>query len=184
MPKVTFNNSNNTFFQSVRRSVDTYFKTQNLKRTGNWKLYLKAWILIPAALANYLFLLLGHYGPFLGILASVFFGLTLVCIAFNVMHDACHNSFSQKKWVNNLMGLSMNALGSNAFIWKVKHNVIHHTYTNIDRIDDDIANGPLLRQCITQKMDSYPSLPVPLYVFALWGEYPVLGAGNGFCQVL
>jgi linoleoyl-CoA desaturase len=168
MPKITFNNSNNTFFQSVKSSVDTYFKTQKLKRTGNWKLYLKAWILIPAAIGIYLFLLVGHYIWWTGILATILFGLTLVCIAFNVMHDACHNSFSEKKWVNNMMGLTMNALGSNAFIWKVKHNIIHHTYTNIDRIDDDIANGPLLRQCTTQKW-----MPIHrfqfLYMFVLYG---------------
>jgi linoleoyl-CoA desaturase len=168
MPKITFNNSNNTFFQSVKSSVDSYFKTQKLKRTGNWKLYLKAWILIPAAIGIYLFLLSGHYTWWMGILASVFLGLTLVCIAFNVMHDACHNSFSEKKWVNNMMGLTMNALGSNAFIWKVKHNIIHHTYTNIDQIDDDIANGPLLRQCSTQKW-----MPIHrfqfVYMFLLYG---------------
>src|SRR5579859_7692179 len=151
MPTVTFNNSNNTFFRSVKSSVDAYFKTQNLKRTGNWKLYVKALTLIPAALAIYIFLLSGHYTSLLGILASIFLGLTLVCIAFNVMHDACHNSFSEKRWVNNIMGLTMNALGSNAFIWKIKHNIIHHTFTNIDGLDDDIANGPLLRQCTTQK---------------------------------
>jgi linoleoyl-CoA desaturase len=45
----------------------------------------------------------------------------------------------------------MNALGSNAFIWKIKHNVVHHTYTNIDGIDDDIIKSPLLRLCPTQK---------------------------------
>jgi len=168
MSKITFDNSNNIFFQSVKRSVDSYFKTQNLKRTGNWKLYLKAWILVPAALGFYLFLLLGHYSGWIGILTSVLFGLTLVCIAFNIMHDACHNSFSGKKWVNNMMGLSMNALGSNAFIWKIKHNVIHHTYTNIDRIDDDIANGPLLRQCTTQKWRPIHRFQF-LYMFVLYG---------------
>ncbi|HXD76222.1 MAG TPA: acyl-CoA desaturase [Puia sp.] len=168
MPKVTFDNSNHAFFQSVKKSVDTYFKANDLKRTGNWKLYLKAAILIPAAIGLYVFLLWGHYSWLPGILASVLFGVALVCIAFNVMHDACHNSFSERKWVNNLMGLSMNALGSNAFIWKIKHNVIHHTYTNVDGIDDDIANGPLLRQCTTQKW-----LPIHrfqfLYMFVLYG---------------
>jgi linoleoyl-CoA desaturase len=167
MPEVTFNNRNNTFFQSVKGSVDTYFKTQKLKRTGNWKLYLKAWILIPAAIALYLFLLSGHYTWLPGILASMLFGLALVCIAFNVMHDACHGSFSERKWVNNMMGLTMNALGSNAFIWKIKHNIIHHTYTNIDGIDDDIAKSPVLRQCTTQKW-----LPIHrfqfLYMFVLY----------------
>lgn len=128
-----------------------YFTSRNLARTGNWKLYLKTWILIPGGLGVYMFLLFGRYSGPAGILASIFLGLFLVCIAFNVMHDACHGAYSDKKWINTIMGLTMNGLGSNAFIWKIKHNVIHHTFTNIDGLDDDIANGPLLRQCVTQK---------------------------------
>jgi linoleoyl-CoA desaturase len=167
MPIITFDNSNKPFFQSVKASVDSYFKAKDLKKTGNWKLYLKAWILISIALVIYLYLLLGHYRGLTGMLASVILGLALVCIAFNVMHDACHNSFSDKKWINNIMGLTMNALGSNAFIWKIKHNIIHHTYTNIDGIDDDIAHSPLMRQCTSQKW-----LPAHrfqfVYMFALY----------------
>jgi linoleoyl-CoA desaturase len=67
------------------------------------------------------------------------------------MHDACHGSYSSRKWVNELMGLTMNALGANAYIWKIKHNVVHHTYTNVDGIDDDIAKSPVLRHCPSQK---------------------------------
>jgi linoleoyl-CoA desaturase len=128
--------------------VDTYFKSTRRKKTGNWKLYIKALVLIPVAVAVYSWLLFGSYSFPGGLLLSVLLGFTLVFIAFNVMHDACHGSFSCKKWINECMGLTMNALGSNAFIWKIKHNIIHHTYTNIDGIDDDISNGPLLRQCI------------------------------------
>lgn len=167
MPQMTFNNSNNVFFQSVKRSVDSYFKSRNLEKTGNWELYLKTWIFIPFALGLYVYLLSGHYSAVLGILASFFLGLVLVCIAFNVMHDACHGSYSKKRWVNGIMGMTMNGLGSNAFIWKIKHNIIHHTFTNIDGLDDDIANGPLLRQCTTQKwmpMHRYQFL----YMFVLY----------------
>lgn len=67
------------------------------------------------------------------------------------MHDACHGSYSSRKWVNELLGYSLNALGGNAFIWKFKHNIVHHTYTNIDGVDDDIAKSPLMRQCNSQK---------------------------------
>jgi linoleoyl-CoA desaturase len=67
------------------------------------------------------------------------------------MHDACHGSYSSKKWLNDTLGLTLNALGGNAFIWKFKHNIIHHTYTNVDGIDDDIAKSPIMRQCTTQK---------------------------------
>jgi linoleoyl-CoA desaturase len=78
-------------------------------------------------------------------------GLTLSSIGFNVMHDACHGSYSSKKWLNNILGLSLNAIGGNAFFWKQKHNVLHHTYTNITGADDDIAQSKLLRQSPAQE---------------------------------
>lgn len=151
MAKVSFNNNKQVFYSSLKKSVDEYFTSNNIRKTGNWKLYHKALILIPLSIVVYIFLLTGTYSALTGTLLSFVLGFSLVSIAFNVMHDACHGSFSRKKWVNELMGLSMNALGSNAFIWKIKHNVIHHTYTNVDGIDDDIAKSPLLRHCTTQK---------------------------------
>jgi Fatty acid desaturase len=42
-------------------------------------------------------------------------------------------------------------MGGNEFFWRQKHNIIHHTYPNIDGMDDDIAKSPLIRQCETQK---------------------------------
>jgi linoleoyl-CoA desaturase len=50
-----------------------------------------------------------------------------------------------------MAGLSLNFLGANNFLWKTKHNIIHHTYTNIEGVDDDIEARPLLRLCETQK---------------------------------
>ena len=151
MAKVSFNNAQRTFYPSLKKSVDQYFVQNGIKKTGNWKLYLKAAILIPLAIVLYAFLLFGTYTAVAGIVLSFVLGLTLVSIAFNVMHDACHGSFSSKKWVNDLMSYTMNALGSNSFIWKVKHNVVHHTYTNVDGIDDDIAKNPALRMAPTQR---------------------------------
>lgn len=165
MPKVTFDNSSNLFFQSLKQAVDEYFSSRNLKKTGNWKLYTKTLILIPLAVAIYLFLILAHYPAVLGIGLSGVLGLTLAGIGFNVMHDANHGSYSEHKWVNDLMGLTQNALGGNAYIWKIKHNIIHHTYTNIDGMDDDIANNPWLRQCSTQKrlaIHRYQHIYLPL----------------------
>jgi linoleoyl-CoA desaturase len=151
MSKVSFNNNGQQFYVSVKKSVDQYFKAKGIKKTGNWQLYSKALILIPLALGIYIFLLAGTYSVLGGIILSALLGFTLVSIAFNVMHDACHGSYSSRKWVNELMSLTMNALGSNAFIWKIKHNIIHHTYTNVDGIDDDIAKSPVLRLCPTQE---------------------------------
>jgi linoleoyl-CoA desaturase len=153
MPKVSFNNSKPLFFADLKQAVDQYFTDHQIKKTGDARLYIKSLILIPAALIMY-FLLLFQFTvmtPFVAILLCVLLGFILACIGFNVMHDACHGSYSSIKWINELLGYSLNALGGNAFIWKFKHNIIHHTYTNVDGVDDDIAKSPLMRQCQSQK---------------------------------
>jgi linoleoyl-CoA desaturase len=151
MAKVSFNNKNRVFLNHLKAEVDAYFRKEQVKMTGDWRLYLKTAILVPTAITLYVILLTAGLSLGWGLLLSGLLGFTLASIGFNVMHDACHGSYSSKKWVNNLLGLTLNALGGNAFIWKFKHNVIHHTYTNVDGIDDDIAKSPLMRQCYTQK---------------------------------
>jgi len=151
MAKVTFNNKSRVFYTALKSSVDEYFTRNNLKKTGNWKLYTKTGVLVPSAVIIYLSLLIFPLPALGGILLSGVFGFVLASIGFNVMHDACHGSYSSHGWVNETLGLSLNALGGNAFLWKFKHNIIHHTYTNVDGMDDDIAKSPLMRQCTTQK---------------------------------
>ena len=151
MYKVSFNNKDRAFQDVLIARVEEYFQSAKLRKTGNWRLYAKTLILIPSALGIYLSLLLLPLSTPLALLLCVALGLVLASIGFNVMHDACHGSFSSRSWVNNLLGHTLNALGGNAFIWKFKHNIIHHTYTNVDGIDDDIAKSPLMRQCPSQK---------------------------------
>jgi linoleoyl-CoA desaturase len=167
MKQVFFDNEDNGFYESVKTAVDAYFIQHRLKKTGNMKLYIKTAIFIPLSLLTYFYLLFGHYSVVAGTGFSLILGLLLSLIAINIMHDACHGSFSQKKWINSIMGLTMNALGSNAFLWKIKHNIIHHTYTNIEGIDNDIAQWPVLRQSPYQ-----PWIPLHrfqyLYMFPLY----------------
>jgi linoleoyl-CoA desaturase len=72
-------------------------------------------------------------------------GFGMAGIGLSVMHDANHGGYSNKSWVNNLLGFSLNVIGGNAFNWKVQHNVLHHTYTNIHDVDEDIAPRGILR---------------------------------------
>jgi linoleoyl-CoA desaturase len=150
MPKVSFNNKNNIFYSVLKSEVEEYFQQKHLKKTGNWKLFLKTGILIPLAILIYIVVMAFHLP--LGYVAALggLLGLVLASIGFNIMHDACHGSYSSHKWVNDVFGLSLNMLGGNAFIWKQKHNIIHHTYTNIDGMDDDISFTSLLRLCPTK----------------------------------
>src|SRR5260370_34790361 len=79
------------------------------------------------------------------------FGLCLVMgfgmagIGLFVMHYANHGSYSNKTWLNNLLGTSLNVIGGHALNWKVQHNVLHHTYTNVHDVDEDISPRGVLR---------------------------------------
>ena len=160
MTKLSFSNKQNSFYTSLKTSVDQYFQSRQLRKTGNWKLYTKTGVLIPGAILIYTTLLFlfhpagAHHTAITiitGIALCALLGLVEASIGFNVMHDACHGSYSTRGWINDLMGLSLNVLGGNAFIWKFKHNIIHHTYTNVDGMDDDIAKSPVMRSCASQE---------------------------------
>jgi len=166
--KVTFNNKNKVFFNALKEEVDAYFERNGIKKTGNWKLYLKTMILIPGAIGLYTLLMLVPMPSLLAVFVWFLFGLNMAAIGFNIMHDACHGSFSTKGWVNEIFGLTNNFLGGNAFLWKLKHNIIHHTYTNIDGVDDDINNMPFLRQCSSQPLKPMHKFQ-SAYMFLLYG---------------
>lgn len=151
MQRVSFNNKNSVFFNTLKEKVDQYFKSNNIKETGNFKLYLKTILLSVTALAIYTVLVFFTPAPWLAIVLCSVLGLTLAGIGFNVMHDGAHGSFSTKTWVNELMGYSLNAMGGSVYLWKFKHNVNHHSFTNIEGMDDDIDIKPFIRVHADQK---------------------------------
>ncbi len=68
-------------------------------------------------------------------------GFGMAGIGMGVMHDAIHGAYSKNKKINTLLGYSFNLIGGNATVWRIQHNVLHHTYTNIEHSDDDL-NAP------------------------------------------
>lgn len=151
MSKVTFNNKTSPFFDALRKKIDAYFKEQEIKPTGNFKLYLKTIILVSAAILVYSLLVFVHLPVWASIGGCALMGLTFASIGFNVMHDGAHGSYSNNKTINNLMSYSLNLMGGSSFMWKVKHNHVHHTFTNVEGIDDDIDIKPWMRVNEQQK---------------------------------
>ncbi|NER18672.1 fatty acid desaturase family protein [Spongiivirga citrea] len=133
------------FFRTLNKRVNDYFKDNNIKRTGNWKLYLKSAIMFSIFLAPYFVLLTIDMPNWAQLLLTVVMGVGMAGLGMNVMHDGNHGSFSTKKWVNKLMGSSIYILAGNVYNWQVQHNVLHHTYTNIHGHDEDLEAGRVLR---------------------------------------
>jgi len=137
--------SNNNFFPILKKRVDEYFKTNNITTYGNSKLYTKATILLVTFAALYTLIVFVDMPAWLSLSLCALFGLNIAAIGFNVMHDGAHGSFSKNKHVNYMMGLTLNLMGGVVFIWKNKHNKNHHSFTNIQGMDDDINVGPFIR---------------------------------------
>ncbi len=135
---VKFNNINTLFSKSLKQKINDYFNNTIQKKTGNRRLYLKATILLCSFILLYSILVFVQPHWAISILLCMLFGVNLAAIGFNIMHDAGHNSFSENKYVNSVLSYSLNLLGGNIYFWKLKHNIAHHTFTNIDGEDPDI----------------------------------------------
>lgn len=141
-----FANRQQEFFTTLNQRVNAYFKTNNIERTGNREMVVKTIFMFSLYFAPYIALLSGVatqgwmlYGLY------VIMGLGTAGIGLSIMHDANHGAYSSKPWVNNLLGLSLNLVGGHALNWKVQHNVLHHTYTNVHEVDEDISPRGVLR---------------------------------------
>lgn len=140
-----------SFHADLKSRIKNYFAEKNLEPTGNGSLYFKAILFVVMFVAVYIHLV--FFTPFwaIGLLEAILLGGLASAIGFNVMHDGAHGSFSKKEWVNDLAGVTINFLGANVFMWKTKHNVAHHSFTNVADHDDDMNARPFLRLCPTQK---------------------------------
>lgn len=151
MSSVKFNNRLKPFKEALDSKVQDYFQNNHIKKTGNWDLFSKSIVLIPLTVIIYLTLIIFHPAIWISVLLCAALGLTLAFIGFNIMHDGAHGAYSQNKTVNEIMGLTMNVMGGSDYLWKVKHNIVHHTYTNITGEDEDIDKLPILRFSPEQK---------------------------------
>ena len=87
MPKITFSNRNNEFYQCLKTAVDEYFEKNKIKKTGDWRLYIKTITLIGAAITGYCFLMLTSLTALPALLICATLGYIFACIGFSVMQD-------------------------------------------------------------------------------------------------
>ena len=133
------------FFFTLNKRVNTYFKENDIARSGNWKLHIKTIVMFSIYLIPYFLFLTLSFPTWVQLLLTIVMGVGMAGIGMNVMHDANHGAYSSKKWINQVLGSSIYILAGNAYNWKVQHNVLHHTYTNIHGHDEDLEAGRVLR---------------------------------------
>lgn len=145
--QIRFSNTKQAdFFTTLRKRVNGYFKENSRSQYANSAMLFKTTFMISLYLAPFGIILSGIIESYwLQFPLWVLMGLGYTGIGLSIMHDANHGAYSKYPFVNKYLGFIINILGASAYSWKVKHNVLHHTYTNIDHHDEDIDAGFILR---------------------------------------
>lgn len=134
------------FVNTLKARVQSYFEEKHIERYGDQRMIYKTIFMFLLYLIPYGLLLSGAISS-VGVVLILWaiMGLGKAGIGLAVMHDANHGAYSKNRTLNKIMGYSMNFLGGNATLWKIQHNVLHHSFTNIDGLDEDIQPAGILR---------------------------------------
>ncbi|MDZ4839317.1 MAG: acyl-CoA desaturase [Bacteroidota bacterium] len=163
---VKFNNPPaKEFVRELKAQVNAYFEDNNLKKTANAQMIIKTISLLGIYFGAYLLILLTGLSVWYLLGFAVIMGLAKAGIGFSIAHDAIHGSYSSNKTVNKILGFSMNLIGGSSYVWSISHNIVHHTYTNIHTMDEDLDVTTYMRLSPNQprmKIHRFQHLYFPL----------------------
>ena len=140
-----YNREGKDFVNELRSRVDQYFKSKNVSPNSNFNMVLKTITIFGVYFGSYA-LILSNIVPIWGMwLLCIAMGVATAGIGFSIAHDALHGSYSSHKWLNKVLGYSMDLIGGSGYMWKITHNGVHHTYTNIHDVDEDLEVTSMMR---------------------------------------
>lgn len=140
------------FIFTLRQRVNEYFTNNKTTIYGDTQLVIKTVALLGIYLLPYFLMVFGIItNPWLIFVSWVVMGVGMAGLGLSVMHDAIHGSYSKNPRVNKFIGNIIYLIGGNAANWKIQHNRLHHSFTNVDGMDDDINVGFLMRFSPNQK---------------------------------
>lgn len=133
------------FFAVAKKRVDAYFAKANISKHANGKMVLKTIILLSGYILPFAAILLVPLPFTVSLLLWAVMGVCLAGIGMSIMHDANHGAYSSNEAVNAILGYTLGILGGSTYNWKIQHNVLHHNYTNISGVDEDINDKVFLK---------------------------------------
>ena len=165
--------NNNQFFRGLKFKVENYFSQRNINKYGNFSMAAKGIIIVLIYVISYISIFRASPSTSSLIIAYIIMGVSGVMIVFNLVHDASHKAISQTKWVNKCVCFLGDLVGINTYIWDIRHNIQHHTFTNVLGGDLIIENIPLIRLSPQQpykKFHKYQVFYAPLF-YMLYSFY-------------
>ena len=158
-------------FREIQRDVEAVLAGKGVRTRALVQLHLKTAIAVTLPVVGWIVLMTASPGLFLGLACVLLLGVGATLVAFCVQHDANHGASFGSRRYNRIVGFSADAmLGFSSYAWRVKHNVAHHTYTNVDAYDDDISQVPLARLLPAQSARPW----YRLQHFYIWPMYSLM----------
>ncbi|MBI2257402.1 MAG: acyl-CoA desaturase [Flavobacteriia bacterium] len=169
MQKISYSKTHNPeFYKTLQQRVRAYFRENNKTKFANTNMKIKT-----------VFMLVLYIFPFIAIttiadnrwvIMGLWFlmGIGMAGIGLSIMHDANHGAYSKNDRVNKYLGLLLYLLGGSDVNWRIQHNILHHTYTNVTGIDEDLNPGNILRFSPHTKWRSFHKFQV-YYAWFFYG---------------
>ena len=161
-------NGDNRFQRELRRRVEDYLKYSGKRPRDSARMYLKSALILSVFVAAYIALVFFARTWWQALPLSIVLGIAVAQIGFNIQHDAGHQAYSERRWINRWMARTLDLVGGSSYIWHWKHAHFHHTYVNIDGHDSDINLGVLARFSPLQKRYWHHRWQ-HIYLWALYG---------------
>jgi linoleoyl-CoA desaturase len=139
------NKDSREFTRVLKREVNAYFEENQISQRANNAMKLKTVALLSLVVVPYGLILSNQFSVWSMWGLVVLTALGVAGVGFSVTHDALHGSYSSNRKVNSVLGFALDFLGGSSYIWKLRHNVMHHTYTNIQGADVDLDVSIFIR---------------------------------------
>jgi linoleoyl-CoA desaturase len=137
-------------------------------RQARRRLHAKAVFIIGLACLSYWGLVVAESPVLVRLTCAAVMAVAAVGVATGIMHDANHGAFSRSRRINRLVGYSLDLLGGSSWLWRFKHNTLHHGNTNVMGVDSDIDQGPVARLAPEQPWHRWHRYQ-HLYLWPLYG---------------
>ncbi len=167
--QLRFNNVAQREFNTVLKSrVDNYFREKNISRHANGFMIFKTVFILTMVFGCLGLLYFASMPLWVTYMVWAILGFFTALVGLNIGHDAIHGSYSSNGKVNKFMSIFFNLIGANDYMWNITHNIVHHSYTNIEGHDEDLKLVPVVRLSPHQ-----PKMAIQkyqhIYTFLLYG---------------
>ena len=130
------------FFNELKIRVNRYFKKNKISKHANFNMKFKTAFMLCLYFLPLILMITGVVSSLWPVMLMwVLMGFGMSGIGLAIMHDANHGSYSKNQKVNSAFGFLLNFIGGYHINWKIQHNVLHHSSTNVEGFDEDINNG-------------------------------------------